>query len=127
LVTFFYYKPPLILESLRDSIKMDMSGYPLFAIGLLVAAPANLLVYFCSPAGQPTANTRWVAGLTLLYTLHSASNTAADLFFFCIFGAGLALGIAVAAGTRLALQRMSYIAASRSARSLVRNARVISG
>ena len=114
LVTFFYYKPPLILDSLRQSIKMDMSAYPPFAIGLLIAALANLLLYFCSPAGQPTANTRWVAGLTLLCAAFSIPqllvvwalpNTAADLFFFCVFGAGLALGTAVAAGTRLALRR----------------------
>src|SRR5262249_49743211 len=64
LVTFFYYKPPLILNSLRESIKIDITAFPPFAIGLLVAALANLLVYFCPPAGQPTANTRWVAGLT---------------------------------------------------------------
>jgi hypothetical protein len=114
LATFFYYKPPLILDSLRQSIKIDMSAYPPLAIGLLVAALANLLVYFFSPIGQPTANTRWLAGLTLLCTAFSIPqllvvwalpNTAADLFFFCIFGVGLALGTAVAAGTRLALRR----------------------
>jgi hypothetical protein len=108
LVTFLYYKPPLILNSLRESIKMDMKAYPPFATGLLVAALANLLVYFCSPAGQSTANTRWVAELTLLCAAFSIPqllvawalpNTAADLFFFCIFAAGLALGTALAAGT----------------------------
>jgi hypothetical protein len=109
LVTFFYYKPPLILNSLRESIKMDISAYPPFAIGLLIAALANLLLYFCSPAGQPTTNTRRVAGLTLLCAAFSIPqllivwalpNTAAELFFFCVFGAGLALGTAVAAGAR---------------------------
>jgi len=113
LVTFFYYKPPLILDSLRQSLKMDMSAYPPFAIGLLIAASATLLLYFASPGAQPTANTRWVAGLTLLCAAFSIPqllvvwalpNTAADLFFFCIFGASLALGTAVAAGTRLALR-----------------------
>jgi hypothetical protein len=112
--TFFYYKPPLILDSLRASIKMDLNAYPPLAIGLLVTALANLLFYFCSPAGQPTANTRWVAGLTLLCAAFSIPqllvvwaipNTAADLFFFCVFGAGLTLGTAVAAGTWLALRR----------------------
>jgi hypothetical protein len=114
LATFFYYKPPLILDSLRESIKIDMSAYPPLAIGLLVAALANLLVYFFSPAGQPTANTRRVAGLALLcaaFTIPqllvawALPNTAPDLFFFCIFFVGLALGTAVAAGTRLALRR----------------------
>ena len=118
LVTFFYYKPPLILDSLRQSLKMDMSAYPPFAIGLLIAALANLLLYFCSPAGQPTANTRWVAGLTLLCAAFSIPqllvvwalpNTAADLFFFCIFFVGLALGTAVAAGIGLALRRQPSI------------------
>ena len=49
IATFFYYKPLLILDSLRASIKIDMSAYPPLAIGLLVAALANLLVYFFSP------------------------------------------------------------------------------
>jgi hypothetical protein len=71
-----------------------MSAYPPFAIGLLVAALANLLLYFCSPAGQPTANTRWVAGLTLLCAGFSIPqllvawalpNTAADYFSFVFF------------------------------------------
>jgi len=113
LVTFLYYKPPLILDSLRESIKMDLNAYPSFAIGLLVAALANLLLYFCSLAGQPTGNIRWVVGLTLLCAAFSIPQllvawanptTAADLFFFCVFGAGLALGTAVATGTRLALR-----------------------
>jgi hypothetical protein len=93
---------------------MDMNAYPPFAIGLLVAGLANLLLYFCSPAGQPTANTRWMAGLTLLCAAFSIPlllmvwalpHTAPDLFFFCVFGAGLALGTAVAVGTRSALRR----------------------
>jgi hypothetical protein len=113
LATFFYYKPPLILNSLRESIKMDMSAYPPFAIGLLVAALANLLVYFSSPAGRPTADTRRVAALALLCAAFSIPqllvvwalpNTAADLFFFCIFCAGLAFGAAVTS-IRAALRR----------------------
>jgi hypothetical protein len=113
LTTFYYYKPSRILDSLKERIKIDMSAYPPLAIGLLVAAFANLLVYFISPAGQPTANTQRVAGVTLLCAAFSIpqllvgwglSHTAADLFFFCIFFVGLALGTAVAAGTRLALR-----------------------
>jgi 4-amino-4-deoxy-L-arabinose transferase-like glycosyltransferase len=113
LATFFYYKPPLILNSLRESIKIDMSAYPPLAIGLLVAALANLLVYFFSAAGRPTADTRRVAALALLCAAFSIPqllvgwalpNTAADLFFFCIFCAGLAFGAAVT-GIRAALRR----------------------
>jgi hypothetical protein len=72
---------------------------------LLVGALGNLLVYFFCAAGVPIANTRRVAVLTLLCAAFSIPqllavwalpNTAADLFFFCIFGAGLAFGAAVA-------------------------------
>jgi hypothetical protein len=110
--TFFYYKPPLILESLRESIKTNMSVYPPFAVAMLIAAPVNLLVYFMSAAGVSIVNARRVAGLALLCAAFSIPqllvgwalpNTAADLFFFLIFCVGLAFGAATIA-TRAALQ-----------------------
>jgi hypothetical protein len=44
-----------------------------------------------------------------LLAVWALPNTAADLFFFCVFGAGLGVGTAVAAGTRLALRRQPSI------------------
>jgi hypothetical protein len=104
LKTFLVYKPPLILDSLRGSAKLNIDAYSPFALGLLVAALANLLLYFCLSACLATADIRRVGSLALLCAVFSIPqlligwalpNTAADLFFFCIFLTGLAFGAAV--------------------------------
>jgi hypothetical protein len=102
LKTFFYYKPRLIVPTLNVVLQTKMSVFPSLSIGLLVAALGNLLVCLVGPAGELAAERRRliVAG-TLLFTASTIPpylvawanpGTIADLAFFSIFCAGLALG-----------------------------------
>jgi hypothetical protein len=114
LKTFFYYKPSLILPTLGLVLRTKMSVFPPLAISLLVAALGNMFVCLVGPAGVLASGRRRVivAG-TLLFTASTIPpylvawanpGTVADLAFFSIFGAGLALG-ALCLGIRAVLRQ----------------------
>ena len=118
LETFFYYKPRLIPRALGLVLRTNMSVFPPLAIGLLVAALGNLLVCLAGPAGEVAAERRRliVAG-TLLFTASTIPpylvawanpGTIADLAFFSVFCAGLALG-ALCLGIRAALRQQLFV------------------
>jgi hypothetical protein len=101
LKTFFYYKPGQILSTLDLVLQTKMNAFPPLAIGLLVAALVNLFVYSIGAAGVLASNRRriMVAG-TLLFTAGTIPpylvawanpHNIADLLFFSVFCAGLAL------------------------------------
>jgi hypothetical protein len=113
LSTFLYYKMKFIPSSLGANLQMNISAYPPLAIGLIVAALANLLVYAVGFGGLYS---RWLmAGAVLLFAASTippylvawaAPYTTADLLFYCIFGAGLALSEAAGAA-RMMFRRAS--------------------
>ncbi len=118
LKTLFYYKPRLILPTLGLVLRTKMSVFPPLAIGLLVAALGNMLVCLVGPAGELAAERRRliVAG-TLLFTASTIPpylvawanpGTIADLAFFSVFCAGLALG-ALCLGIRAALRQPVFV------------------
>jgi hypothetical protein len=118
LKTFFYYKPRLIPWALGLVLRTNMSVFPPLAIGLLVAALGNLLVCLVGPAGELAAERRRliVAG-TLLFTASTIPpylvawanpGTIADLAFFSVFWAGLALG-ALCLGIRAGLRQQVFM------------------
>jgi hypothetical protein len=118
LKTFVYYKPRLILSSLGLVLRTKISVFPPVAIGLLVAALVNMFVCLIGPAGVLACGRRRIlVGWTLLLAastippyLVAWANPAviADLAFFSVFGAGLALG-ALCLGVREILRRQVFV------------------
>jgi hypothetical protein len=121
LKTFFYYKPRLILSSLGLVLRTNMSAFPPLAIGLLVAAFGNLLVCLVDPAAILAAERRrTIVAATLLFTASTIPpylvawanpGTIADLTFFSVFCAGLALG-ALCLGIRSVLRQQIFVRAA---------------
>jgi hypothetical protein len=112
LVTFFYYKPAYIIWSVVQSLKSNMNEYPPIAVGLLGFTLLNLLACF-STSTMPVRNSARIAGTALMFAALSTlpsmvawalPHTIADLLFYCIFCAGIALAV-VSAAARAALRR----------------------
>jgi hypothetical protein len=86
-----------------------MSAYPPIAVALLAVALANLLACFTFPVCARISNIGRVARVATLFAAFSiapfmvawaAPHTAADLLFYCLYCAGLALGSVLTALTR---------------------------
>jgi len=118
LKTFFYYKPRLILSTLDVVLQTKMSVFPPLAIALLVAALGNMFVCLVGPAGVLASGRRHIilAG-TLLFTASTIPpylvawadpGTIAELAFFSIFSAGLAMG-ALCLGIRAVLRQQAFV------------------
>jgi hypothetical protein len=117
LKTFFYYKPRLIPSILALVLRTNMSAFPPLAIGLLVAALGNMFVCLVGPAGiLASARRHIIVAGTLLFTAGTIPpylvawanlGTIADLAFFSVFGAGLALG-ELCLGIRAVLRQLTW-------------------
>jgi hypothetical protein len=107
--TFFYYKPRVILPTLRLVLRTKISVFPPLTIGLLVAALGNMFVCLVGPACVlASERRRMIVAVALLFTASTIPpylvawanpGTIADLAFYSVFGAGLALG-ALSLGVR---------------------------
>jgi hypothetical protein len=116
--TFFYYKPRLIPWALGLVLRTNMNVFPPLSIGLLVAALGNLLVCLVGPAGELAPERRRVIVVaTLLFTASTIPpylvawanpGTVADLAFYSVFCAGLALG-GLCLGIRAGLRHQLFV------------------
>ena len=109
LKTFFYYKPKMIVSSIFSGIQMNLSVFPLSAIGLLVGALVNFVINFIAAPRLPIPNRMHIAKGALLFAVSTIPSylvawanpwTTGDLLFCCIFCTGLLLGVVVATGSR---------------------------
>jgi hypothetical protein len=121
LETFLYYKPKRIFSAIFSVIQIKMRGYPSITIGLLVAALANLLLYFVIVPHRSASNRMLIAKGGFLFAVSTipgyllawaSPHTTADLLFYCLFCIGLLLGVIVAAVFRMLPQLMQSAALS---------------
>jgi hypothetical protein len=132
LKTFVYYKPQGIVQSIVQSMAVNFTGrqemavipdgakvvpYTPLSIKLLLISLAIALAYFCV-ATPSTAALQQIAGVSLfaaLFTLPAyfaawaIPDTSGDLLLYCLFLAGLALGVIVLM-LRSTLRRIRHIA-----------------
>jgi hypothetical protein len=128
LKTFIYYKPQKIVEALERSLVINLTGdqtkaiypggspvvpYSPLAVTLLVLSFGAVFVFFTIEI-MPVRDLLRVAGVTILSALFTIPSylaawamvhTSADLLFYCLFAAGLALG-AIVVWARSAMRRL---------------------
>jgi len=105
LKTFFYYKPLLIGWSIQQDLDLKLTGIPGRLLCLIVAALGNLLIFALVPSPASTLRGYGVvagsAALLAAFTLPpyiavwAMPYTSADLVFYCFFGLGLAVIVAI--------------------------------
>lgn len=105
LETFVYYKPIMILSTMRDLISIDFARNCLATMLLLLMQVLNLILFVvCGAGGSPRSRTRLLAGpivmlsvFALLPMIVAWSNgfTSADPLFYFFFGLGLVLAAAI--------------------------------
>src|SRR5215216_4061562 len=106
LETLFWYKPPMIVASIKESLTFDLSGFSNLQIFLLVASIGIALVFGIS------SSVYWwspgfllLIGATMMFATFSTipylvawanPPTTADLLFFGLFALGLVTSMTIA-------------------------------
>lgn len=99
---FFYYKPLMIAEAMRESLQTNWSSYSALSIGLLLVGLANAIIALLQVRVSVSRVLRFslFAGLLAcvpLIAVWGIVATAAAVFFFCLFSLGLAFAAMITA------------------------------